>query len=222
MYPKSKNLSESVKSFNEFKKWSSMQIINDSMDNKSPDQQVYETVNYDEVVGFKVECPSPIIVKIDAEPITTSQKEDVVVVKKERPKSSPTKLEATGNNGGGGDIRSNMFNVLEEIKSRDHAKSQQLLTNNKPKRIELDKIHASLIHEQMNNEDLLSGGHVVKNNGNVNGGSGGGGGNKAVIAAVSMENKSHLVRKLKQKFDNKDQNFIKVRLLKYSIYCNAS
>lgn len=162
------NLSESIRSFNEFKKWSSMHEI------------VSEPPVYD---SCEVHVPAEPV-----EPKDTFPKEpflDIKVSDGSKPQIVKPPAEATVDN----ETRSNMSNVLEEIKRLDQNKAQYL--QSKPKRIELDKMQA------MNLSTVEKVGHN----------------SRMEQHSRPIENNSHLVKKLKQKFDNKDQSFVKVASL---------
>lgn len=174
------NLSDAVKSFNEFKKWSSMQQIS-----PSPPPPVTSA----QLLPITITTPPSNVVYDSADLEPREEAEIEAVYEEVRAPPTPPPLppppllvDATSVDN---ETRSNMSNVLEEIKRFDHTK---------PKRIEIDKI--------MTATDTAAPqirGHTSRVDQS-----------RAVV--YDSESSSHLVKKLKQKFDNKDQSFIKVRL----------
>lgn len=186
------NLSDAVKSFNEFKKWSSMQQIS-----PSPPTPVTPAT---QLLPITITTPPSNVVydSADVEP----REETEAVYEEVRAPPTPPPLPpppllidpTTVDN----ETRSNMSNVLEEIKRFDHTK---------PKRIEIDKIMTATATASASVAAPQIRGHTSRVDQS----------RAAVYSAADSgaESSSHLVKKLKQKFDNKDQSFIKVRLRIY-------
>lgn len=175
------NLSDAVKSFNEFKKWSSMQQISPSPPTPTAAQLLPITIT-----------TPPSNVVYDSADVEPREETEAAVYEEVRAPPTPPPLpppplliDATTVDN---ETRSNMSNVLEEIKRFDHTK---------PKRIEIDKIMTAT--DMATSAAPQIRGHTSRVDQS-----------RAVV--YDSESSSHLVKKLKQKFDNKDQSFIKVCL----------